>query len=372
MAVPHYQFTSRNLSQLEFALRYRLLGARSASPEVRQEAAASALILLLPFAHLGGRIRRRVDEQFAVLERRQREVAGERARMWLPLLRALYEMVSARPDRALVWFAEIDDYRISKAGYIALQRRNALFLAAEYDAFARELSSSAARGEMLTALDRLRLGYVERLNGDAAAARRHLSEVEHLDPSDVPWTHRSLFIYLLVEIKLGDGDSAGALALARAMLPRIRRAALAPATGAFECVDAMVRACLAEARRLTGAGEHLEAQARVKEAARAVAHAPALEPPLFAARAMHDRALVALAEGKQARGLALLHQAEERSRAHQVPRFRLRLLEDLLALAAPDALRRADWLAEADRLAVRLRVAPSHSWAPWLCPLATT
>ncbi len=359
MATAAAQFTSRNLPQLEFALRYRLLGARSASPEIRQEAAASALILLLPFAHLGGRIARRVDEHFAALERRQREVAGERARMWLPLLRALYEMVSGRPDRALVWFAELDDYRISKAGYIALQRRNALFLAAEYDAFTRELSSSAARGETLTALDRLRLGYIERLNGDAAAARRHLSEVEHLDLSDI-----------LVEIKLGDGDSAGALALARAMLPRIRRAALAPTTGAFECADAMVRACLAEAQRLSRAGEHVEARARIKEAARAVAQAPALEPPLFAARVMHDRALVALAEGKHARGLALLHQAEERSRAHQVPRFRLRLLEDLLALAAPDDLRRADWLAESDRLAVRLRVAPSHTWAPWLCPLS--
>src|SRR6185369_3949754 len=90
MAIPHYQFTSRNLEQLEFALRYRLLGARSPSPEVRQEAAATSLILLLPFAHLGGRIGRRVDAYFAQLEEGATRVAGDRARMWLPLLRALY------------------------------------------------------------------------------------------------------------------------------------------------------------------------------------------------------------------------------------------------------------------------------------------
>src|SRR5262249_50628226 len=126
MAIPHYQFTSRNLEQLEFALRYRLLGARSPTPEVRQEAAATSLILLLPFAHLGGRIAARVESYFAQLEDGATRVAGDRARLWLPLLRALYEVVSGRPDRSIGWWEEFSELRIAKTGYLALQRQNAL------------------------------------------------------------------------------------------------------------------------------------------------------------------------------------------------------------------------------------------------------
>ena len=109
MTIPHFQFTSRNLEQLEFALRYRLLGARSPSPEVRQEAEAGALILLLPFAHLGGRIQRRIATHFQALEEGAARVAGDRARVWLPLMRALYEMVSGRPDRSIAWWDEFSD-----------------------------------------------------------------------------------------------------------------------------------------------------------------------------------------------------------------------------------------------------------------------
>ncbi|HEX8950631.1 MAG TPA: hypothetical protein VF945_02245, partial [Polyangia bacterium] len=200
MAIPHYQFTSRNLPQLEFALRYRLLGARSPMPEVRQEAAAASLILLLPFAHLGGRIQRRVDAYFAQLEEGATRVAGDRARMWLPLLRALYEVVSGRPDRSIPWWEEFHEVRIARSGYLALQRQNALFLAGDYDRFVADVSRAAAhRAEALTPLDIVRLAYIERLRGDKETAWRLLADVEHVDPATLPWTHRSLFTYQLVE-----------------------------------------------------------------------------------------------------------------------------------------------------------------------------
>ena len=219
MAIPHYQFTSRNLEQLEFALRYRLLGARSPSPEVRQEAAATSLILLLPFAHLGGRIQRRVDAYFKQLEEGATRVAGDRARMWLPLLRALYEVVSGRPDKSIPWWEEFHEVRIAKSGYIALQRQNALFLAGEYDKFVGDVSRAAAhRAEALTPLDIVRLAYIERLRGDKETAWRLLADVENVDPQDLPWTHRSLFTYQLVEMKLLDGDTEAAARLARTML----------------------------------------------------------------------------------------------------------------------------------------------------------
>lgn len=370
MAIPHYQFTSRNLEQLEFALRYRLLGARSPSPEVRQEAEALALILLLPFAHLGGRIARRIAQHFARLEENAPLVAGERARTWLPMMRALFEMVSGRPDRAIPYWEQFADFRVARSGYVALQRQNALFLAGEYDKFVTDVSRGAAhRAEALTPLDILRLAYIERVRGHKETAWRLLADVEHIDPGEIPWTHRSLFAYQLVEMHLLDGDTARACALARSLVPRIRRGALSPTTGAFECADAVVRAFLAEANRLARLGRRDEARALVLEADRALAQTPALEPPLFAARLLHDRALVALALGKHARGLALLEEAEARSRAGAVPCFRMRLLEDLLDVVPADHPRRTALFAEANRLSAQRKLTPRRWRAPWLFPL---
>jgi tetratricopeptide (TPR) repeat protein len=370
MAIPHYQFTSRNLEQLEFALRYRLLGARSPSPEVRQEAEAVSLILLLPFAHLGGRIRRRVDAHFALLEEGAPRVAGDRARVWLPLLRALYEVVSGRPDRSIAWWEEFAELRIAKSGYLALQRQNALFLAGEYDKFVSDVSRSAAhRAEALTPLDIVRLAYIERLRGDKETAWRLLADVENVDPSDLPWTHRSLFTYQLVEMKLLDGDTEAAARLARTMLPRIRRSALSPTTGAFECADGVTRAFLAEANRLARVGQHDAARALVKEAERALKQTPALEPPLFAPRLLHDRGVVALALGRRDEGLRLLAAAEERSRARAVPCFRMRLLEDLLDVLPPADPRRNAFYAEANAMSAERKFTPRRWRAPWLLPL---
>jgi tetratricopeptide (TPR) repeat protein len=370
MAIPHYQFTSRNLLQLEFALRYRLLGAGSPAAEVRQEAAAVALILLLPFAHIGPRIARRVDAQFALLERGQAEVAGERARVWLPLLRALHELVAGRPDRALGWFDQVADQQVAQGGYIALQRQNALFLSGDFDGYAREVQRAAdEREEPLTALERARLAYIERLRGDEAAAQRRLAAIENIDPATIPWTHRSLLIYQLVEMKLDEGDSAAAARLARSLLDRVRRSALSPTTGSFESVDAIVRAFLAEARRLAGAGAPAAARALIAEAARAVARVPSLQAPLFAARVLHNRALVAFARGRRARGMALLMAAEARSRAQVIPCFRLRLLADLITMLDAADPRRVAWVAEAQALAARRRRPLQKRRAPWLCPL---
>ncbi len=370
MAIPHYQFTSRNLEQLEFALRYRLLGARSPSPEVRQEAEAVSLILLLPFAHLGGRIDRRVQAHFDALEEGAARVAGDRARMWLPLMRALYEMVSGRPDRSIRWWDEFTELRIAKAGYLALQRQNAFFLAGEYDKFVTDVSRSAAhRGEALTPLDIVRLAYIERMRGDKETAWRLLADVESVDPAELPWTHRSLFTYQLVEMKLLDGDTEAAARLARTMLPRIRRGALSPTTGAFECADGVTRAFLAEANRLARIGQHDAARTLVEEAERALKQTPALEPPLFAARLLHDRAVVALALGRHDEGLALLTLAEERSRARAIPCFRMRLLEDLLDVLPPSDPRRNALYAEANAMSAERKFTPRRWRAPWLLPL---
>jgi Protein kinase domain/AAA ATPase domain len=370
MAIPHYQFTSRNLEQLEFALRYRLLGARSPSPEVRQEADAVALMLLLPFAHLGGRIARRVEQHFAKLDEGAAHVAGERARVWRPLMRALYEMVSGRPDRAIPWFDEFSDFRVAKAGYIALQRQNALFLAGEYDKFVTDVSRVAAhRADALGPLDIVRLAYIERVRGEKETAWRLLADVEDIDPATLPWTHRSLFTYQLVELKLLDGDTATAARLARTTLPRIRRSALSPTTGAFECADAVTRAFLAEAHRLARLGQRAAAETLVKEAERALAQTPALEPPLFAPRLLHDRALVALARGRREEGLRLLTAAEEKSRPGAIPGFRMRLLEDLLDVVPPTDPRRAAYFAEANALSARCKLTPRRWCAPWLLPL---
>ena len=370
MAIPHYQFTSRNLEQLEFALRYRLLGARSPVPEVRQEAAATSLILLLPFAHLGGRIQKRVAAYFAALEDGAMRVAGDRARIWLPLLRALYEVVSGRPDRSMAWWDEFADLRIAKTGYLALQRQNAQFLAGEYDKFVADVSRGAAhRAEALTPLDIVRLAYIERMRGDKETAWRLLADVENVDPAELPWTHRSLFTYQLVEMKLLDGDTEAAARLARTMLPRIRRSALSPTTGAFECADGVTRAFLAEAHRLARIGQRDAALALVKEAERTLKRTPALLPPLFAARMFHDRAVVALALGRRDEGLALLARAEENSRHGAIPCARMRLLEDLLDVLPPDDARRNAIFAEANEMSAARKFTPRRWRAPWLFPL---
>jgi hypothetical protein len=259
---------------------------------------------------------------------------------------------------------------VAKSGYISLQRQNALFLAGDYDRFVHDVSRSAAhRGDALTALDVVRLAYIERIRGDREAAWRLLADVEHVDPAKLPWTHRSLFTYQLVELKLTDGDSETAARLARTMLPRIRRSALSPTTGAFECADAVVRAFLAEANRLARLGDPDAAMALVREAERALEQTPALEPPLFAARLLHDRALVALARDRHTDGMRLLFEAEAASRAGAVPCFRMRLLEDLLDVVPASDPRRGALFAEANQLSARHKLTPRRWRAPWLLPL---
>ncbi|HEX4457298.1 MAG TPA: hypothetical protein VIA18_04980, partial [Polyangia bacterium] len=182
----------------------------------------------------------------------------------------------------------------------------------------------------------------------------------------LPWTHRSLFIYQLVEVALGENDSETAVRLARTVLPRIRRAALSPTTGAFECADAVVRAFLAEANRLVRVGQPRQAVQLVDEAAGALAVVPALQPPLFLARVTHNRALVALALGRRKAALRLAWRAEAQSRAAAIPAFRLRLLDDLLALLADDDPRRAPLAAEAAALAAFHRLPAVRPRAAWL------
>jgi hypothetical protein len=304
------------------------------------------------------------------LEQNAPLVAGERARAWLPLLRALYEMVSGRPDRAIPWFEHFADVRVGRTGYIALQRQNASFLAGDYERFVSDVSRAAAhREEALTPLDIARLAYIERVRGSEETARRLVADIEHIDPKDIPWTHRSLFTYQLVEIKLLDGDSETAARLARTMLPRIRRMALSPTTGAFECCDAVARAFLSEANRLARLGQTDAARALVREAERALSHSPLLEPPLFLPRLLHDRALIALALGRHVDGMRLLAAAEEKSRAGAIPCFRMRLLEDLLDVLDAADPNRARLYGEANAMSARHRLTPRQYRAAWLFPL---
>lgn len=285
-------------------------------------------------------------------------------------MRALYEVVSGRPDRSIAWWEEFAELRIAKSGYLALQRQNAFFLAGEYDKFVADVSRGAAhRAEALTPLDIVRLAYIERLRGDKETAWRLLADVENVNPAELPWTHRSLFTYQLVEMKLLDGDTEAAARLARTMLPRIRRMALSPTTGAFECCDAVARAFLADANRLARNGERAQAWALVLEAARALKHAPLLEPPLFVARILHDRALVALALGRHLEGMRHLAAAEQQSRDCGIPCFRMRLLEDLLDVLDSRDPHRARLFAEANALSAKHRFTPRQYRAPWLFPL---
>jgi predicted Ser/Thr protein kinase/tetratricopeptide (TPR) repeat protein len=335
LAVPHFQFTSQNVLMLEYALRFRLLGARSPVAETRQEAHATALMLMIPFASRSRLVRRRMTAHFGRLEAGAPRMASMRGRVWLPLMRALWEMVSGRPDRAIPHFDELRDTPVFRTGYLALQRHNAYILAGAYDRYVDDVAGGLAYAGPLQPLEIARLAYVERVRGHRETARRLMEDIAHVDPGDLPWTHRSLFTYQLVELHLAEGDSARACALARHLLPRIRRAAVSPTTGAHESVDAVARAFLAEAARLARAGERKAARALIAEAERAVRRAPLLAPPLFAARLSHDRALVEMARGRDRAALDAFLEAERLSRGGHVPCFRFRLLEDL-ALVLPE------------------------------------
>jgi hypothetical protein len=374
LAVPHYQFVSRNLEQLEFALRFRLLGERSPSPDVRQEAEAMALILLLPIAHLSRLAQRRVKVHFKNLERGASEVGRDRARAWLPLLSALYNVVAGRPDRAIKHFDTLERLRLARTGYVGLQRHNALMLAGEHD----KLLADIDENDSPRPLDIVRKAYIEHIRGQRAKARRLIANLR-VQPDDVPWTHRSLFTYQLVELHLLEGDAPEAVRLARTLLDRIRKGAVSPTTGAFESADAVVRAYIAEARRLQEGGMQLGSSAplvseRCYEGARvlldhaeyALSRMPPFAPPLFAPRLLHDRAVVALARGRRLEALRLFQRAEERSRSSCIPCFRLRLLEDLLQLIPADDARRELYLVEADQLARHYRFERHYEPAAWL------
>lgn len=369
LAVPHFQFASRNAEQLEYALRFRLLGGRSPSHEIRHEATAMGLVLFLPLAHLGGRIARRIARHFQALEESAALMSTERARAWLPLLRAVYAMVGGRPDRALKHFEALRDHNFARTGYVALQRHNALILAGAYDSYVTDLTQTTHHDGALKPLDIARLAYIERVRGHVETARRLIDDIAAVNPDELPWTHRSLFTYQLIELRLLDGETAEAARLAKSLLPRIRRAAVSPTTGAFESADAVARAYCGEAGRLWRAGDHEAAKALVREAARALKQTPLLEPPLFAARLVHDRAIVQLALGKIKEAMRLFDQAARMSRDLAVPCFRLRLCEDLLALLPPEDPRRAELDREVASLcAAHGYVRRSHP-APWLNPL---
>ncbi len=372
LAVPHFQFTSRNLEQLEFALRYRLLGMASPSAEVRQEAHAMALVILMPFAHMGGRIGRSVERHMALLEAGHCRMATERGRAWLPLLRAVFSMVAGRPDRAIAEFAVLQDQAFARTGYVALQRHNAFILAGAYDEYVADLAQVAHQEGALKPLDVARLAYIERVHGHEETSRRLADDVSQIAPESLPWTHRSLFTYQLAELRLLDGDTAEAARLARSLLPRIRKSAIAPTTGAFESADAVARAFLAEARRLHASdepGDRAAARKLVQEASRAISNTPFIQPPLFAARLRHDRGIVALALGDLASGYAHLEEAELLSRAGHIPCFRMRLLEDLLEVLPDNDSRRPQLSEEAAHFAAIHRYARRKRPAPWLFPL---
>jgi tetratricopeptide (TPR) repeat protein/predicted Ser/Thr protein kinase len=367
LAVPHFQFTSRNVAQLEFALRYRLLGGRSPSAEIRQEALAISLMLLIPFQHVGPWIEKRVDSLFSLLETNHPRMASERGRAWLPLLRALYAMIRGRPDQAMAHFDELADYGWARTGYVALQRHNAQFLAGAYDKYVSDLAATAHHDGALKPLDIARLAYIERVRGHHETARRLMEDIARTAPEDVPWTHRSLYTYQIVELKLLDGDTEEAARLARNLVQRIRRGAVSPTTGAFESLDAVTRAFLAEARRLRVAGQIQAAEALISDAEKAIKQVPVLAPPLFAGRLCHDRGIVALAQGRRAEALKHLQEAEEVSRETVVPCFRMRLLEDLLEVLDRTDPRRAKVQQELDDMSESgTKLERRRKQAPWL------
>jgi hypothetical protein len=333
-----------------------------------------ALILLLPIAHLHASLQRRVRAHFDKLELGAPEVGRDRARAWLPLLRALYSMVSGRPDRAIKHFDVLERMRLARTGYVGLQRHNALMLAAEHQLFLADVEESGSPRP----LDIVRRAYIAKIRGHHAEARRLIADL-NVQPDDVPWTHRSLYTYQLVELQLLEGDAPEAVRLARTLLDRITKGAVSPTTGAFESADAVARAYVAEARRLQQGGlqmvgvASLVAERCLEGGRRLLDHAeyalsrmPPFSPPLFAPRLLHDRAILFLARGKRARALKLFTRAEVESRSSVIPCFRLRLLEDLLQLLPADHPQRSLYLAEADQLSRHYRFERRHTPAPWL------
>jgi tetratricopeptide (TPR) repeat protein len=355
LAVPCRQLAGRNLEQLELALRLQVLGARSPSAETRHEAAAVMVCVLLPLAHLGP-IRRRLPSLFARLA--ATPAATPRARAWLPLLSALRRVVGGLPRRALRYFDALALMPAAQSGYIQMQRRNALLLAGEYERYASDVGPHPTG-----AVERVRLAYVDVLrHGDSA----DLDELLRLPTQQLPWTERTLFGYQLVETLLLTNRVELAAVRAAELLPRIRRFALSPLTGAFESVDAVVRAFCAAAIDARRRGESRRARNLIAEATSALRRAPLLRPPIFAARLLHDAAIVAHARGHHRRALAHLWKAEAQSRKLQVPCFRIRLLADLHALLPVTDARRAVICAELARLEATGGLLPRRAAGPWL------
>jgi hypothetical protein len=250
---------------------------------------------------------------------------------------------------------------------VALQRHNALFLSGSYDRYVADLAQTAHHdGSSLKPLDIARLAYIERVRGHRETARRLMDDIARIAPDDVPWTHRSLYTYQLVELKLLDGDTEQAARLARTLVPRINRAAVSPTTGAFESLDAVVRAFLAEAARQRTLGNSAELERLVEEARQALNHIPRICPPLFAGRLLHDRAIVSLARGRRAEALKLFEQAEAAAQQAVVPCFRMRLLEDLLEVYDAGDPRRERIAADLQELADVGKLERRVKHAPWL------
>jgi serine/threonine protein kinase/tetratricopeptide (TPR) repeat protein len=363
--VPHCQYGGRTLDQLEASLRHRLLAARAATGEEALEAEALAVIPLLPLEHLPGG-RRAVERGLARLAARTTQATSARGRAWLPLLRAMRELLAGRPHAALVRFDELARLPLAERGYVALQQRNALLLAGRYD---RLLSTS-----MGGPLADVRAAYVAALRGDDNGAHAGLARAHLVDPARLPWTERSLFVYQQVETLLLLGHVADAVPLARSVHARVRRTAISPLTGAFESLDAIVRALASEARRAEAAGDRSRARRLVAEAAAALARAPIITPPLFRARLLHDRAVLLLVRADverrpslRRRALALLDRAEAATRDGHIPCLRLRLCLDLVALLPPERDARRDaLLAEARAIAERNRLQLPSLRHPWL------
>ena len=368
--VPHCQYGGRTLDQLEASLRYRLLAARGATAEEQLEAEALAVIPLLPLEHLPFG-RRAVERGLARLAARTGTATSARGRAWLPLLRAMRELLAGRPHAALVRFDELARLPLAERGYVALQQRNALLLAGRYD----RLLASSTGGPLAD----VRAAYVAALRGDRDRARALLTQAHLVDPARLPWTERSLFVYQHVETLLLLGHVVEALPLARSVHARVRRTAISPLTGAFESLDAIVRALASEARRAEAAGDRARARRLIAEAAGALGRAPLLAPPLFRARLLHDRAVLLLLRADverrpslRRRALALLDRAEAETRGGHIPCLRLRLCLDLVALlpAGASAVRRDALLAEARAIAERNRLQLASMRHPWLPPSA--
>ena len=106
---------------------------------------------------------------------------------------------------------------------VTLPAGNALILAGAYDRYIADLARVAHHEGRLKPLDVARLAYIERVQGRSETARRMTLDLDGVDPESLPWTHRSLYTYQLVELKLTAGEVEEAARLAITLLPRIRR-----------------------------------------------------------------------------------------------------------------------------------------------------